>query len=224
MKLLKRVKDVTRANVNHLIDKVENPEKMVNQYLIDAEEELGRIKSKTADAMVMEESLSKKIEELASEVKSLTCYTEKAINAGNEEDARIFIERRLAVEKEKESLELSLAAAKVNTEKMKELLSEFSKEIQTYRAKRDSYTINMAICEISNATNDYNGAKSKSLLGFKRDINKQFEKMDNMIAKSTAITRLNALSKDPLIDCKAKYDTDDVRIVIDKELQKRKAG
>ena len=224
MKLLKRIKDAIKANVNHLIDKIENPEKMVNQYLIDAEEELGRIKSKTADAMVMEDSLSKRIEELADEEKSLNKYVEKAISAGNEEDARRFIERRLAIENERASLDLSLEIAKATTEKMKKIHADYSMAIQTYRTKRDNYTINMAICELTNAANDYNESKGKGLLGFKRDLNKQLKKMDDMIAKSAAISRLNELSKDPLIDCKAKYDADNIRILIDAELQKRKAG
>jgi len=224
MKLFKRIKDAVKANLNHLIDKVEDPEKMVNQYLIDAEEELGKIKSRTADAMVMEESLLNKVGELKSEVESLNEYAQKALGAGNEDDARMFIERRITVEKDLESWELSLQVAKANTEKMQELHLAYTNEVRKYREKRDNYAVNMAICEITNAANGYNESKSKGLKGFRRDVNKQFEKMDKMIAKSTAISKLNELSKDPLFDCKAKYDTIDIRSAIDKELQNRKAG
>ena len=49
--ILKRFKDIMAANINQLLDKAEDPEKMIDQYLRDMEEDLGRVKAETAAVM-----------------------------------------------------------------------------------------------------------------------------------------------------------------------------
>ena len=49
--ILKRFKDIMSANINALLDKAEDPEKMIDQYLRDMESDLGKVKAETASIM-----------------------------------------------------------------------------------------------------------------------------------------------------------------------------
>ena len=54
MGILKRFKDIMSANINAMLDKAEDPEKMIDQYLRDLQEDLRNVKSETAPVMADE--------------------------------------------------------------------------------------------------------------------------------------------------------------------------
>ena len=56
MGILKRFKDIMASNINALLDKAEDPEKMIDQYLRDIQEDLRKVKSETATVMAEEQS------------------------------------------------------------------------------------------------------------------------------------------------------------------------
>ena len=53
MGILKRFKDIMSSNINALLDKAEDPEKMIDQYLRDLQEDLRKVKSETARDSLM---------------------------------------------------------------------------------------------------------------------------------------------------------------------------
>ena len=48
MGILTRFKDIMSANINALLDKCEDPEKMIDQYMRNLESDLGKVKAETA--------------------------------------------------------------------------------------------------------------------------------------------------------------------------------
>ena len=59
MGIISRFKDIMSANINALLDKAEDPAKMIDQYLRDLESDLGKVKAETA-AVMAEETRSKR--------------------------------------------------------------------------------------------------------------------------------------------------------------------
>ena len=57
MGIITRFKDIMAANFNALLEKVEDPEKMIDQYLRNLEEDLGEVKKETASVMADEKSV-----------------------------------------------------------------------------------------------------------------------------------------------------------------------
>ena len=57
--ILSRFKDIMSSNINALLDKVEDPMKMIDQYLRNLESDLGKVKAETA-AVMAEETKSKR--------------------------------------------------------------------------------------------------------------------------------------------------------------------
>ena len=60
MALLERVGTLVRANLNDLIDKAENPEKMIKQVILDMQNQLMQVKTQVAIAIADQHLLSKK--------------------------------------------------------------------------------------------------------------------------------------------------------------------
>ena len=54
MGVIQRFKDIMSANINAMLDKAENPEKMIDQYMRNLEDDLGKVKAETASVMAEE--------------------------------------------------------------------------------------------------------------------------------------------------------------------------
>ena len=54
MGMLDRFADIVKANINDLLDKCEDPAKMIDQYLRDLTENLAEVKQETAGVMAEE--------------------------------------------------------------------------------------------------------------------------------------------------------------------------
>ena len=66
MGILTRFKDIMSANINALLDKAENPEKMIDQYLRNLENDLASVKAETASVIAEEKAAKRKRCERAS--------------------------------------------------------------------------------------------------------------------------------------------------------------
>ena len=91
--ILGRFKDIMSANINSLLDKMENPEKMIDQYVRNMERDLNSVKSETAAVMAQESAAKRKVVECEDEIKKMDTYARKALKSGNESDAKLFLEK-----------------------------------------------------------------------------------------------------------------------------------
>ena len=67
MSLLERVGTLLRANINDLIEKAEDPEKLAKQLVLDMENQLLQVKTQVAIAIADQHLLQKKLTEHRSE-------------------------------------------------------------------------------------------------------------------------------------------------------------
>ena len=63
MALLERVSTLIRANLNDLVDKAEDPEKMIKQVILDMQNQLIQVKTQVAIALADQHLLEKKLKE-----------------------------------------------------------------------------------------------------------------------------------------------------------------
>lgn len=98
MSIIGRFKDIMSANINALLDKAENPEKMVDQYLRNMNSDLAKVKAETAAVMAEEQRAKREYHECQADMEKMESYAMKALQAGNESDARKFLERKTSLE------------------------------------------------------------------------------------------------------------------------------
>jgi phage shock protein A len=96
MALLDRVSTLLRANLNDLVEKAEDPEKMLKQIVLDMENQLLQVKTQVAIAIADQHLLAKKRAEHEKESVEWRRKAELAVQKGMDDLARGAIERALS--------------------------------------------------------------------------------------------------------------------------------
>lgn len=205
MSILSRFKDIMAANFNALLDKVENPEKMIDQYLRNLNSDLGKVKSETASVIAAERRAKREYDENAEEVAKLEQYAIKALEAGNEADARKFLERKAAAAANTEMLHKAWQIAAANAERMKQLHDKLVKDIGELEQRRSMLKAKWSVAKTQQRINELTSSAAdsgRSLAAFDR----MEDKINRELDKAEALAELNAGAKDDIEDLKAKYD------------------
>src|SRR3712207_65947 len=97
--MLTRIRDLVSANLNAMLDRAEDPEKMVNEYLRQLTENLNEAKISVAAAMADETKLHTKMVENQAQADQWQSKAQAALRAGDEELARQALARKLQAQK-----------------------------------------------------------------------------------------------------------------------------
>src|ERR1700687_1142549 len=96
MALMERVATLVRANLNDLIDKAEDPEKMLKQVILDMQNQLMQVKTQVAIAIADQHVLAKKQTENEERAVEWVRKAELAVGKGEDDLARGALERSLS--------------------------------------------------------------------------------------------------------------------------------
>ena len=98
MPLLDRVTTLIKANLNDLLDKAEDPEKMLKQFLLDMQNQFMQVKTQVAIAIADQHLLERKQQENLDSHREWLRKAELAIQRNEEDLARMALERALTYE------------------------------------------------------------------------------------------------------------------------------
>ncbi len=98
MPLLDRVTTLIRANLNDLVDKAEDPEKLLKQLQLDMQNQFMQVKTQVAIAIADQHLLEKKQKENLDAQKEWVRKAELAVQKNQEDLARVALERSLTYE------------------------------------------------------------------------------------------------------------------------------
>src|SRR5262245_12640660 len=119
MAIFSRIGTLLKSNVNDIISKAEDPEKMLNQMLLDMQQQLVEAKRQVAVAIADEKGLQKQCEQ----EKSLAVEWEKkamlAIKAGNDDLAKQALSRKTEHDKTALGFEQQWQAQKAAVDQLK---------------------------------------------------------------------------------------------------------
>lgn len=205
--ILKRFTDIMSANINALLDKAEDPEKMIDQYIRDIESDLGKVKAETAAVMAAETKAKRELDECGSEADKMQKYAEKALLAGNENDARAFLEKKAKLTAQQTSLQQNYDLAHANAAKMKDMHDKLVHDMQDLESRRASIKSKIAVAKTQEKMNKLGSSISgagEAMSAF----DKMEEKANRMLDEANALSELNAPKKDEVEDLMAKYDND----------------
>ncbi len=131
METLGRIPKILEANVNALLDKCENPEKMINQMLVDAKRDLVEVKKSTAEVMADMEIAKKRLDEANESIARKEKAAEAAIVAGNEDDARTLLASKQQAEVSRDQLKKNYEICVNNANQMKAAYNKLVNDIDT---------------------------------------------------------------------------------------------
>ena len=222
MGILSRFADIVKANVNDLLDKAEDPAKMVDQYLRDLTEALAEVKEETAGVMAEETRTKRLVEENTAEVAKYDDLARQALKAGNEGDARTFLAKKQQLVAKGESLKQAADAAHDNASKMREMHDKLVSDIETLRGRREAIKAKVAVAKTQDQVNKVSSAGDSAAAAMSA-FDRMEAKADEMLDRSNAMSELNAEPEDAAADLEKKYVEAGSTAAVDDELARMKA-
>lgn len=205
MGILTRFKDIMSSNINALLDKAEDPEKMIDQCLRNLNSDLGKVKAETAAIMAEEQRSQRTLDECSREVSKYQEYAVKALEANNEDDARKFLQKKASVAEKQTNLTQAHDLAKKNADNMRAMHDKLVKDIGELESRRDTIKSKMAVAKTQERINQM-GASFDGSVNSISAFERMEAKADKALDQANAMAELNAKPKDETDDLAAKYD------------------
>ena len=137
MALLERVATLVRANLNDIIDKAEEPEKMIKQVILDMQNQLLQVKTQVAIAIADQHLLEKKQKENQEKSADWVRKAELAVDKKDDDLARAAIERSLSYKSLGGNFADQVADQTVQVENLKSALHKLEQKLAEAQAKSD---------------------------------------------------------------------------------------
>ncbi len=140
MALLDRVATLVKANLNDLVDRAENPEKMLKQVILDMENQFMQVKTQVAIALADLHLLQRKKKENAEKHAEWMRKAELAVDKKDDDLARAALERAMSFQQLTESFDQQIVDQEGQVESLKTALKRLETKLTEARAKVDLLT------------------------------------------------------------------------------------
>lgn len=208
MALLERVATLIRANLNDMVERAENPEKLLKQIIIDMQNQFLQVKTQVAIAIADLHLLEKKKKENADKEAEWMHKAELAVDKKQDDLARAALDRALGYKQFTASFNEQIADQRTQVEILKQALQKLDAKIAEANAKAD-----LLIAQ-SRRARAMDRATSAQLAADDRNKVATLERMKTRIQHAEAVSqakveivsgddiehRLNMLEKDDQID------------------------
>src|SRR5215218_2751437 len=138
MGIMDRLSTLVRANVNDLLDKAEDPEKMIDQILRDMESNIGQARQQVAAMIAQEKELQADYDETTKLAGEWGAKAQRAVTAGKDDLAREALRRKRDNEQNAGVYQQQLAVQEQTVTKLKDQLRQLEAKYQATMSQRDS--------------------------------------------------------------------------------------
>jgi len=216
--IFKRINDVIAANINDLIDRVEDPERMIKQIIREMEDNISRARDSVVEAIANEKQLQKELENNQKLSAEWLGKAETALQNNNEELARAALARKKEHDTICKALEPSWQSAKNTSENLKAQLKAIEAKLEEARRKRSSLAARQHAAE---ARQQMDRTLSHFEAGIKAQT--QFERMEDRVASMEARTEAMLDLRDDRSQLEKEFLDMEINAEIDQELLNLKA-
>jgi phage shock protein A len=186
MAVLERVATLVRANLNDLIDRAEDPEKMIKQVILDMENQLLQVKTQVAVSMADQHLLQKKQDDQADKAAEWMRKAELAVAKGQDDLARSALERYQSSTKLAEGYALQVADQRLQVENLRNALDKLDRKLSEARAKCDLLIAQHRRARALNAASDAQLAVGD------RSNTASFDRLRQKVMRSEAVSQAKA--------------------------------
>jgi phage shock protein A len=139
MGLLERVSTLIRANLNDMIDRAEDPEKLIKQVILDMDNQYLQVKTQVAVSIADRHMLEKKLRENEDAGRDWMRKAELAVEKQQDDLARAALDRFQTSQKLALSYREQVDDQKLQVETLKNALIKLEQKLDEAKAKRDLF-------------------------------------------------------------------------------------
>lgn len=207
MNVFSRIPDIINSNINALLDKAEDPEKMVRLIIGEMEDTLVEVRTTSARAIADKKDLARRRAQLGAEAAEWESKAELAIGKNRDDLARAALVERTKANEAAESLNAELVALEETLAKLGDDIHALQQKIKDAKAREQSIVIR--------------GKAAKTRLGVRRKLHdhniddamarfEQYErKMDDLEGQAESYDLGQRALKDQLDDLARDESVDD---------------
>lgn len=187
MGILQRFTDIMSANINSLLTGAEekNAGKLLEKYLNDARANLEELKSETSAIIADEMAAARRVNANSEEIAKYDRYAEQAVLAGNDDDARKFLDAKSQLTAKKADLENAYQMAKDNSDKMRQMTRKLMDDIASAEGKMVELRAKLSVAEHKEKMDDlmHKVAGRTDMTGFENMMEAVQKRIDSVDAK-----------------------------------------
>lgn len=214
MGIFSRFTDIINSNINAILDKAEDPEKMVRLIIQEMEETLVEVRTQSAKLIADKKELGRRTERLGREVEDWETKAEIALSKGREDLARAALKEKQGAEEAAAAIEVDLEVIDHNLEKLSGDISQLQQKLSDAKARQKALIVR--------------GRTAQSRMGVKRQIHdvdideamSRFDRYERRIDDLEGEIEAYDLGQKNLADEIGELETDEK---VDEELARLKA-
>lgn len=155
MGFLQRLWRIIRANVNSLLKKAEDPEKILEQAVSDMQEDLVKLRQAVAQAIASQKRTERQADQAKTTAEEWKKRAQLALEKGNEELAREALSRRKNYQQTADSLQEQLTQQNQVIDKLKADMRKLENKISEAKNKKDMYIARARSAEATQRMNEF---------------------------------------------------------------------
>ncbi|MDP5272512.1 PspA/IM30 family protein [Chengkuizengella axinellae] len=209
MGVFKRISDMTKASLHEVLDKIEDPVVMLNQYLRDMEEEIAKAEVTVAKQLANERMLKQRLDEMIGASKNQELKAAEVLKNGQDEEAKTLLEQKIQLDQKAEELTQMHTTSKNQADELKNQLHEMKEEFYKMRNKRNELAARAQLADTKKQMTQLSGNqqidRGNATSGFRRIeekiVQKEIESQvfkSNSDLKPTNLTNINPVKKEKL--------------------------
>ena len=196
MSLFTRVSDIINANVSDMLDRAEDPEKMIKMLIFEMEEQIGLARDGVAKAIAGEKKLEVNLAKNRSQAEDWHKKAETAIQLGDDDLARTCLARKKEHERIADSLQPQWERARQTSDSLKSDLRRLEERLDEAIRRRDGLVARQMAAEAQKEVQSIAPSFDRANRSFAK-FDRMERRVEDMEAEAAAVSELSAMTDDP---------------------------
>jgi phage shock protein A len=166
MSIMRRVRDITAATLNDMLEKTEDPVRMIDSYLAAQRDKIAQAEQLYRQCVRHAESMGRKFTEARELADRRGKQAELALKAGEEDLARLALQEKLASEETADRYKELYQEAQQTVRELEQQLRELRADYDEVLSKRQYYAAKMESIRLQQRMNErFGGAAHNTAAG-----------------------------------------------------------
>jgi len=217
MGILKRISTIMKANIHDLLDRAEDPEVMLEQYVRDLESGVNEVREELVNAMANERRLAAKLEQRNRQVRDWEEKAEQAIRLEKDNIARSALRAVGAYQDEVDSTSASWEAQKDKVAELQQQFEQIGNKLAAIKAESDALLATHKTTQAKEKLSTAKASARKATAAIK-GMERMTERLEREAARAEAREEIAAMTTQVL-----EAEKDQAEIAVEARLAELKA-